>query len=130
MATTSKPRRKKKVIKKQPTKNVDEPTFKTHLDLEDLRQVENLSKDVVIAKQDMHLEEQSLANLRLEMQLLEQKYIKQREVISAKSLAYKQASERFANYKKQINPKYGLDEKEVLGYNPDTGEIDKQPKEG
>jgi len=62
MATTT--RKKRKIVKKNSTKKkvsrTKVETSKDYIDIEDLRQIENLSKDVQIAKMEMHLEEQSL----------------------------------------------------------------------
>jgi len=95
----------------------------THLEIEDLRQIENLSKDVVIAKAYMSNEEQYLRNMNLELQLLSIKIEKQRDVVQQKSNFFEQKKAKYAEYKKNINPKYGLEPDVNLGYNPETGEI-------
>ena len=110
----------KKVVQ---AKSVSKGEYPTHLSLEDLRQIENLSKDVVIAKAFMSTEEQALRNMSLEGQLLAVKIEKQRELVQHKSTFFEQKKEKYAEYKKSINPKYGLEAEENLGYNPDTGEI-------
>lgn len=126
MATTSKPRKKRKVAKKV-TKNVIKKTTSKkildHLELEDLRQLENLSKDVHASRLEMNVEEQSLRNMSLEYQLMEHKIAKQKQAVSQKALMFEQRKEKYRTYKESISPKYGLKNGEGLGYDPDTGKI-------
>ena len=126
MATTSKPRKNKKIVKKTSKKVSVKPNEKEVLGIlehQDLRQLENLSKDVLNCKLDMNLEEQSQKNMTLEMLLMQQKIEKQRELVVIKSERFEAKKRQYQDFKKEISPKYGLAEDEVLGYNPDTGEI-------
>jgi len=126
MASTTRKGRKrkvtKKVVKKGPSRTKSKK-ISTHLDLADLREIENLSKDVIIAQKDMALEEQSLRNMNLEYKLAEQRIISQREAVVVRADRYEKYKEKYAAFKSKINPKYGLSEGEPLGYNPETGEI-------
>lgn len=126
MATTSKPRNKRKTTKKN-IKNVVKKEDKKEvlgiLEMQDLRQLENLSKDVVNSKLEMNLEEQSQKNMTLELLLLQQKIEKQRELVSVKAERFEAKKKQYQEFKNLIGPKYGLKDGEPLGYNPDTGEI-------
>ena len=114
MASTTK-KRKSKVKESNGPLDILEPN--------DLRQLENLSKDVIISQKDMLIEEQYLRNLKLEFELFQQKLIKQNELVKTKAEKYENLKVRYSTYRNEIGPKYGLKEGEPLGYNPDTGEI-------
>jgi len=121
MATTA--RRKKKVSKKKVVKKEVVKEFKDVLDKDDLIQLENISRDVTIAQKDMALEEQSLRNMNLELELFKHKMVSQRGLVQSKADRYENIKEKYTNFKKEIFPKYGLSDSQRLGYNPDTGEI-------
>ena len=125
MATTTRRRKKIKVQKETKVDKVstNNSSYPTHLSSEDLRQLENLSKDVIIAKMDMNLEEQALRNISLELQLLQNKLTKQHQLVQAKSDFFEQKKAKYADYRVSINPKYGLKESDSLGYNPESGEL-------
>jgi hypothetical protein len=116
MAKVSKRKAKKKVSSLK-------SEVKTTLDAEDLRQIENLSKDVKIAKLEMHLEEQTLRSYSQEIAILQNKLISQRQVLQEKADRFESRKNKYASYMEEINPKYGLSVGQTLGYNPDTGEI-------
>jgi hypothetical protein len=129
MATTTRKKKAKisvdkidiKKVKKKVKKKVNNAI--THLELEDLRQLENLSKDVIIAKMEMNIEEQSLRNMNLELVIMQNKIVSQRDLAKGKADRFEIYKKKYVEYKKTINPKYGLSENDPLGYNPDTGEI-------
>jgi hypothetical protein len=123
MATTTRVK-KKKVVKKV-SKKVVKKISKVlgTLEADDLIKLETFSKDVLIAKMGMNLEEQSLRNMILENELLKTKIISQRELVKGKADRFEVYKNKYVEYKKSINPKYGLSENEPMGYNPDTGEI-------
>jgi len=137
MATTTRKRKKKKKtvkkspvlppisVQKQDVLLATNEELHTPMVLEpgDLRQIENLSKDVQIAQKDMAIEEQSLVNLQLQFKLLEHNIVQQREVVRQRADSYESRKVKYATFKKGINPKYGLAENESLGYNPETGAI-------
>jgi len=109
--------------KKTAKKVVSKKDAPTHLSSEDLRQIENLSKDVIIAKAFMATEEQALRNLNLELQLMTVKIEKQRELVQNKAQYFEQKKAKYADYMANMNPKYGLNPEDSLGYNPDSGEL-------
>jgi hypothetical protein len=127
MATTSK--KKKKVSKKKSIKKVEikkDALDKDTLDKDDLTQLENISRDVTIAQKDMAIEEQSLKNMMLKLELFKHDIISQRATVKARADRYENIKQKYVSFKKDIFPKYGLGENDRLGYNPETGEIVKE----
>lgn len=116
MATTTRIRKTKK-------KTEQKSEILNKLEFEDLRQLENLSKDVIISQKEMFIEEQSLRNMKLELQILESKIEKQIDFVQVKSLRYEAKKQKFAMFRNEINPKYGFKSGESMGYVPETGEI-------
>lgn len=129
MAVVKKKRPTKKVTKKSSKKT----TEKQHLDEtrkirdtlspEHLLQLETISRDIENAKLLMNLEEQSLANMNLNLQILESSIEKQRSVVNERSKRYSLLQQRFVLIKKDIWKEYDIKENEGLGYDPKTGVI-------
>lgn len=126
MATTRKrPESKIKMIKEV---EVIPPVREVEINFlmpEDLKCLEVFGRDVENAKLLMALEEQSLANMLLQFELLQNKIEKQRILVSTKAKNYQNSAEKFIAYKKEIWPKYGLAEQQQMGYDPISGEIKK-----
>jgi len=130
MASTSKIKRKLNVESKvetslQEVKEVN-PVIKDTLSHEHLKYLEVFSRDTENAKLSMALEEQSLRNMLLSLELLQIKIEKQRILLASKDQKYKISVEKFTNYKKEIWPEYGLNISEPMGYDPISGEIKRQ----
>ena len=127
MATTISKRKsvKKKTVKKKAVKKstlkIDDKVNKLS-DL-DLRNIESYSKDVLLSKLEMNLQEQHLRNLSLEFKLMEIGIVREREKLAGYSEKFEKRKERYSEFMNSIGPKYGLKKGEGLGYNPDTGEI-------
>ena len=130
MASTSKIKRKLKTESKveTPLQEVKEvkPVIKDTLSHEHLKYLEIFSRDTENAKLSMALEEQSLRNMLLSLELLQIKIEKQRILLASKDQKYKISVEKFTNYKKEIWPEYGLNISEPMGYDPISGEIKRQ----
>lgn len=127
MASTSKIKRKLNTESKVETK-VEEikevkPIAKDTLSPDHLKYLEVFSRDTENAKLSMALEEQSLRNMLLSLELLQIKIEKQRVLLASKDQKYKISVEKFTNYKKEIWPEYGLNISEPMGYDPISGEI-------
>lgn len=130
MASTSKIKRKLNTESKventlQEAKEV-KPVIKDTLSHEHLKYLEVFSRDTENAKLSMALEEQSLRNMLLSLELLQIKIEKQRILLASKDQKYKISVEKFTNYKKEIWPEYGLNISEPMGYDPISGEIKRQ----
>jgi hypothetical protein len=130
MASTSKIKRKvitesKVETSTQEVKEV-KPEIKDTLSHEHLKYLEVFSRDTENAKLSMALEEQSLRNMLLSLELLQIKIEKQRILLASKDQKYKISVEKFTNYKKEIWPDYGLNISEPMGYDPISGEIKRQ----
>jgi len=126
MATTSRPRVKKKATKKKANKKVEKTESvekKSYMDLEDLRYIENYNKDIQIAKSNMAVEEQFLKNLILEQKLFDHRIAQQRSQVQLKSDVFEARKLKYNNYRDMIKNKYGVKENEVFSYDPETGEI-------
>ena len=130
MASTSKIKRKLNTESKveTPLQEVKEvkPGIKDTLSHEHLKYLEVFSRDTENAKLSMALEEQSLRNMLLSLELLQIKIEKQRILLASKDQKYKISVEKFTNYKKEIWPEYGLNISEPMGYDPISGEIKRQ----
>lgn len=130
MASTSKIKRKLNTESKveTPLQEVKEvkPVVKDTLSHEHLKYLEVFSRDTENAKLSMALEEQSLRNMLLSLELLQIKIEKQRILLASKDQKYKISVEKFTNYKKEIWPEYGLNISEPMGYDPISGEIKRQ----
>jgi len=130
MASTSKIKRKLNTESKveTPLQEVKEvkPVIKDTLSHEHLKYLEVFSRDTENAKLSMALEEQSLRNMLLSLELLQIKIEKQRVLLASKDQKYKISVEKFTNYKKEIWPEYGLNISEPMGYDPISGEIKRQ----
>ena len=130
MASTSKIKRKLNTESKveTPLQEVKEvkPVIKDTLSHEHLKYLEVFSRDTENAKLSMALEEQSLRNMLLSLELLQIKIEKQRILLASKDQKYKISVEKFTNYKKEIWPEYGLNISEPMGYDPISGEIKRQ----
>lgn len=128
MATTARKKKEVKTIKEIlnlppiPVEEVD-PKSKEFLEPGHLMQVEVLSRDIENAKLYMALEEQSLSNMLLSLEILQTKIEKQRLLVSSKGQKYEACKNKFVNFKKEIWPQYGLNENEGLGYDPISGQI-------
>lgn len=130
MASTSKIKRKLNTESKVETKveGIKEvkPISKDTLSPDHLKYLEVFSRDTENAKLSMALEEQSLRNMLLSLELLQIKIEKQRVLLASKDQKYKISVEKFTNYKKEIWPEYGLNISEPMGYDPISGEIKRQ----
>jgi hypothetical protein len=129
MATTARKKKEPKVsikegekLKPLPVTEVD-PKSKEFLDPSHLMQLEVISRDIDNSKLSMALEEQSLQNMLLSLEILQSKIEKQKLLVSSKNQRYEASKTKFQNFKKEIWPHYGLNENEGLGYDPVTGEI-------
>jgi hypothetical protein len=129
MATTARKKKELKAVIKDivklpplPIEEVD-PKSREFLESSHLMQVEVLSRDIENSKLHMALEEQSLSNMLLSLEILQSKIEKQRLTVSSKAQRYEACKNKFQNFKKEIWPQYGLVESEGLGYDPITGEI-------
>lgn len=125
MATTSKPNRRKRVVKKQPTKKQEQEKVEVldTLDIHDLRLVEKYANDVNTARLEMHVQEQVVNNITLQLESLHLKLEKQKELLKIRADMYDGKKKVYREFKQSIEPKYGLKEGEPLGYHPDTGDI-------
>lgn len=85
--------------------------------------LETMSRDIEMAKLRASVEEQSLKNMTLELQLLSNKIEKQKVVVQTKSNDYEAQKKKFQEYKRQLWPQYGFNENAGLGYDPVTGKI-------
>lgn len=130
MASTSKIKRKLKTESKveTPLQEVKEvkPVIKDTLSHEHLKYLEVFSRDTENAKLSMALEEQSLRNMLLSLELLQIKIEKQRILLASKDQKYKISVEKFTNYKKEIWPEYGLNISDPMGYDSISGELKRQ----
>ena len=130
MASTSKIKRKLKTESKveTPLQEVKEvkPVIKDTLSHEHLKYLEVFSRDTENAKLSMALEEQSLRNMLLSLELLQIKIEKQRILLASKDQKYKISVEKFTNYKKEIWPEYGLNISDPMGYDSISGELQRQ----
>ena len=130
MASTSKIKRKLKTESKveTPLQEVKEvkPVVKDTLSHEHLKYLEVFSRDTENAKLSMALEEQSLRNMLLSLELLQIKIEKQRILLASKDQKYKISVEKFTNYKKEIWPEYGLNISDPMGYDSISGELKRQ----
>lgn len=133
MAST---KEKKKRTPKQKTVQVEQevapvveqdqsPKIKDYLEPNHLLQLETMSRDILLAKNTMHLMEQELRNMVLENQILLNKIEKQKLICREKHEAFKLEQIKFDVLKKQIWPQYGLELNEGLGYDPLSGKISK-----
>jgi hypothetical protein len=134
MAVVKKKRPVKKTAKKVPKKRsskkveasapVDEPKkIRDTLTSGHLLQLETIGRDIENAKLLMNVEEQALANMKLNLRILETNIEKQALVVNERSQRYKLLQDRFVLVKKEIWEEYGIKENDGLGYNPKTGEI-------
>jgi hypothetical protein len=125
MATTS--RRQKKIVK--PVIEVKAEVIeevkekKNQLMMEHLKDLEIMSRDIKNAKLTMAVEEQSLQNLSLNLELLKNKIEKQQAFVVSSSNKYEAMKLKFANLRSVIIKEYGLDEKKDFGYDPISGEL-------
>ena len=101
MASTSKIKRKLNTESKveTPLQEVKEvkPVIKDTLSHEHLKYLEVFSRDTENAKLSMALEEQSLRNMLLSLELLQIKIEKQRVLLASKDQKYKISVEKFTN---------------------------------
>lgn len=121
MASTT--RRKQVVVEKEEIKEEKAPAFPSSLHHEHLRQLEVMARDVENAKLRMALEEQSLRNMILESQILQQKVEKQKQYLQQHAAFYDNSTKQFKQLKSELWPQYGFGQDEGLGYDPATGEI-------
>jgi hypothetical protein len=104
-------------------KEVIKPQYPDILASSHLLALETMSRDIDMAKLKMNVEEQTLKNLSLELQLLTNKIEKQKVILQNKSSEYETVKKKFQNYKKELWPQYGFSEHDGLGYDPVTGKI-------
>lgn len=121
MASTT--RRKPVVVEKEEIKEEKPAGFPTVLHPEHLRQLEVTVRDVENARLMMAVEEQSLRNMILELQLLQQKVEKQKQHLQQRAVFYDNSTKQFKQLKSELWPQYGFGQDEGLGYDPATGEI-------
>lgn len=100
-----------------------QPQFPDTLSSSHLLALETLSRDMEMCKLRVSVEEQSLRNLVLELQLLSNKIDKQKLAVNNKAQEYEALKRKFQNYKKELWPQYGFSENDGLGYDPVTGKI-------
>jgi hypothetical protein len=96
---------------------------KDFLDPDHLRSLEVISRDIENAKLTMALEEQALANMTLQLEILQNKIEKQKLFVSSKAQKFELAKQKYVNFKKDIWPMYGLSESQPLAYDPLSGKI-------
>ena len=128
MAST-KEKKKKKVVeqvveveKKEEVQDVS-PVKKDVLDPVHLLQIETMSRDILLAKANMHLMEQELRNMVLEHTILANKIEKQKALCKEKDRMYSAEVAKFESFKKEIWPEYGFAVTEGLAYEPLSGKI-------
>ena len=100
VTTTRKKDSKKNVIKaKEEIPTIVSPTSKEFLEADHLRALEIVSRDVENSKLHMAVEEQSLANLELQLKILHSTIEKQRLVVSSRSQKYEATKQKYIAYK-------------------------------
>lgn len=119
MATTTRKKEEKKAIIKKEI----EPSIKDTLSPDHLMSLETISRDVENSRLVMAIEEQSLANMELQLKLLSSNIEKQRQLVSSKAQKYEAMKQKYISFKKDIWPSYGFKENEPLSYNPLSGQI-------
>lgn len=97
--------------------------IKNFLAPEHLLQIEVGQRDIENSRLLMAVEEQSLKNMTLELEILTQKIEKQKIVLRQRQFAYDNMVKQFRKLKGDLWPVYGLKDEEGMGYNPTTGEI-------
>jgi hypothetical protein len=125
MATTTRRKRAKEIVEKMIVEELIplKEEAKSHFLPDHFRQLEVLVRNIEIAKKDMALEEQRLANMKLELKLLEHDIEKKILIVKQKATEYQASLERFGNFRKEVYPEYGISENESIGYDTNTGEI-------
>jgi len=127
MATTSRRQKKDKTVKlvEEIKSEIVQVAVekKNQLMMEHLKDLEVMSRDIKNAKLTMAVEEQSLQNLVLNLELLKNKIEKQQAVVVASSGKYETMKLKFSNLRSVIIKEYGLDEKKEFGYDPISGEL-------
>lgn len=119
MATTN---RRKKTEVKEEIKQIEVPKV---LHADHLRQLEVVSRDVENARLLMSIEEQSLKNITLELELMKIKLDRQKQNLGQAASNYNNSVLAFKKLKSDMWPLYGLKLEDGLGYDPNTGEISK-----
>lgn len=102
---------------------VNKKEFPDSLSSSHLLALETMSRDIEMAKLRTSVEEQSLKNMTLELQLLSNKIEKQKLVVQNRANDYEVQQKKFQEYKRQLWPQYGFNEHAGLGYDPVTGKI-------
>jgi hypothetical protein len=112
-------KRRKKEVNPLPEENAAK-----YLSADDLLKCETLSRDVQTAQLYVHVEEQALRNMNLEIVLLQLKISKQKELLGQKANELDLIKKRYNQYMANMWPKYGIDSSDKsLGYDPETGLI-------
>lgn len=132
MATTTRKSKKsekvvetKKAVEGKIENEAPRQAVKTILTAPHLKDLEVFGRDAENAKLRMAVEEQSLQNMVLKLELLQSKIEKQKSLVASADQRYRNTVEKFDNFKKSIWPEYGLSISEPMGYDPISGEIKK-----
>lgn len=114
---------------KTKTKKVSEPQQK-QLSKDHLMNLEVQSRDILLAKSDMHLEEQALKNMILQVEVLTRDIEKQKVRLVQKAQTFENEKKKYNTLKKDIFESYGIPETSGLGYDTTTGIIIETPSTG
>ena len=104
-------------------KEIIEEEVKNFLSADDFRLVETVYRDVDNYKLKIHVEEQALKNMYLELAILDLKIVKQRMTVKHASDSYENKKESYKKMVLGMIKKYNIDDNDRFSYDPETGEI-------
>ncbi len=107
------------IVKQEPVATGGEKFFAP----EHLRKIETSLLEIENKKLLMAVEEQNLANMNLTMEILKSRIEKQRQVVHARAVEYEAAKKIYADFKKDVFPSYGIENRETVEYDSNTGRI-------
>lgn len=131
MASTSRAKKAVNLKVKKPESEVESVTQesntegKTFLSSSDLLAIEVSGRDMENSRLLLSIEEQNLANLKLQIENLQYKIKLQESKVLHCDAKYKNEVLKHVNVKKEIWPKYGYSLEDKLGYDVNTGELKK-----